>query len=185
MLYKVHVTLPESKIFFRDYVVKAEMNLFAFHAFLANQYGFDPDQMVYFESRDAAGARQGRYCLFDLGDGAMDAVTFADLSAREAAEIRYIFEMHTHRYLIITIVGEADFNPREAYPALLDGKGDNPDQFNRYVDPEPYVVIKPSRPAASDEDDEDEDFDEDDDEEENDGDEDGQLLVDEDFGKED
>ena len=74
------------------------------------------------------------------------------------------------------------------YPALLDGKGDNPDQFNRYVDPEPYVVIKPSRPAASDEDDEDEDFDEDDDEEEeNDGDEDedGQLLVDEDFGKED
>ena len=46
-------------------------------------------------------------------------------------------------------------------------------------------MIKPSRPAASDEDDEDEDFDEDDDEEENDGDEDGQLLVDEDFGKED
>ena len=182
MLYRVHVTLPESKIFFRDYAVKAEMNLFAFHAFLANQYGFDPDQMVYFESRDAAGARQGRYCLFDLGDGAMDAVTFADLAAREAAEIRYIFEMHTRRYLMITLVGEADFNPREVYPALLDGKGENPDQFSRYVDPEPYVVIKPSR-AVGDDDDDDLD-DEDDDEEENDGDEDGELLVDEDFGQE-
>lgn len=184
MLYRVHVTLPESKIFFRDYAVKAEMNLFAFHAFLANQYGFDPDQMVYFESRDAAGARQGRYCLFDLGDGAMDAVTFADLAEREAAEIRYIFEMHSRRYLVITLVGEADFNPREVYPVQLDGKGDTPDQFARYVDPEPYVPVKPSHPNPSD-DDEDFDDEDDEDEEEDDGDEDGELLVDEDFGKED
>ena len=180
MLYRVHVTLPESKIFFRDYAVKAEMNLFAFHAFLANQYGFDPDQMVYFESRDAAGARQGRYCLFDMGDGAMDRITFADLYAREAAEIRYIFEMHTRRYLVITFAGEELLNPREVYPAQLDGKGENPNQFTRYVDPEPYVVIKPSSSSVSDDD---EDFDDDD---EDDRDEEGdELLVDEDFGKED
>lgn len=181
MLYRVRVTLPESKIFFREYAVKAEMNLFAFHAFLANQYGFDPDQMVYFESRDAAGVRQGRYCLFDMGDGSMDRVTFADLAAREAAEIRYIFEMHSRRYLVITLMGEELYNPREAYPVQLDGKGDNPDQFARYVDPEPYVPAKPSRPGADDDDFDDED---DEEEEENDGDEDGELLVDEDFGQE-
>ena len=179
MLYRVHVTLPESKIFFRDYAVKAEMNLFAFHAFLANQYGFDPNQMVYLESRDAAGARQGRYCLFDMGDGAMDRITFADLFAREAAEIRYIFEMHTRRYLAVTFAGEEPFDPREVYPAQLDGKGENPDQFAKYVDPEPYVVIKPSSSAAGD----DEDFDDDDEEEG--GEEEDELLVDEDFGKED
>ncbi len=183
MLYRVRVTLPESKIFFREYAVKAEMSLFAFHAFIDNQYGFDPDQMVYFESRDAAGARQGRYCLFDLGDGSMDRITFADLAGREAAEIRYIFEMHSRRYLSVTILGEEPFNPREVYPAQLDGKGDTPDQFARYVDPEPYVPVKPSHPGV---DDDDEDFDdEDEDEEENDGDEDGELLVDEDFGQED
>ena len=181
MLYRVHVTLPESKIFFRDYAVRAEMSLFAFHAFIANQYGFDPDQMVYFESRDAAGARQGRYCLFDMGDGSMDRITFADLAAREAAEIRYIFEMHSRRYRVITLLGEEPFNPREAYPFQLDGKGDTPDQFARYVDPEPIV---PTRTAASGADDDDEDFDDEDDEEENDGDEDGELLVDEDFGQE-
>lgn len=181
MLYRVRVTLPESKIFFREYAVRAEMNLFAFHAFLANQYGFDPDQMVYFESRDAAGVRQGRYCLFDMGDGSMDRVTFADLAGREAPEIRYIFEMHSRRYLVITLLGEEPYSPREVYPLQLDGKGDNPDQFTRYVDPEPYVPAKPSRPGAEDDD---IDFDDDDDEEENDGDEDGELLVDEDFGQE-
>ena len=141
--------------------------------------------MVFFESRDAAGARQGRFCLFDMGDGAMDRVTFADLAGREAASLRYVFEMRTHRYLVIAFEGEEPCDPREVYPVLLEGKGDNPDQFAPYVDPEPYVPVRPSHPGASEDEDDfdDEDFD-DEDEEEEDADEDGELLVDEDFGKE-
>ncbi len=190
MIYRFKVTLPESKVFYRTYAVGPEMTLYAFHSFICSDLGFDPDQMVFFDSRLDDGSRKGRYCLFDMGDGSMDQVTFKQLVSRGEVSLRYYFDMRLKRYLLITFEAQEENDPKMEYPTLLEGKGVNPDQFSgKYEDPEP--VDFPAHKGSSgddgefdDDDEEDDEDEEEDDEEEEDGDEDGKLLVDEDFGKE-
>lgn len=79
MVYQFRATIPESKIFYRVYEIKGEMTLFKFNSFIIDDLGFSPDQMVLFEGYDEKGALDGEYGLFDLGDGAMDTVTFDDV----------------------------------------------------------------------------------------------------------
>ena len=87
MVYQFRATIPESKIFFRVYEIKGEMSLFKFNNFLVDDLGFSPDQMVMFEGWDAEGALCGEYGLFDLGDGAMDTVTFDSVGIEDGHEV--------------------------------------------------------------------------------------------------
>lgn len=182
MLYALKVTLPESKVFFRTYAVKGEINLYALHSFICGNLGFDTNQMVFFNGYDENGVKKGSYGLFDMGNGSMDQVTLTQLLARGEKTIRYFFDMRRKRYFIIEVEGVLG-DPRQAAMALIDGKGDDPEQFaEKYVDPE---VVAPRTPVTGDVDD-DEDFDDDeeiDDEGDIDEDEDGKEIVDEEDAK--
>ena len=161
MIYRVKITLPESKIFLREYAISGDMTLFAFHNFICSALAFDPDQMVYFSTFDADGKKTAAYGLFDMGKGSMDTVTLAKVVKDGAATVRYFFDMRRKRYFIVEITGEIT-DPRTEAGSLLESKGDDPQQFaEKYIDPE---VVVPRKPSYSDED--------------------GKLLVDEDYGKE-
>lgn len=185
MVYAIKVTLPESKVFFRTYAVKGDISLYALHSFICGNFGFDTNQMVFYNGYDEKGTKRGSYGLFDMGQGSMDQVTLDQLIARGEKNIRYYFDMRRKRYFIIEIEG-AISDPRQSAMTLIDGKGDDPEQFaEKYVDPE---VVAPRTPITGDLDADDEDFDDDDEmddeeDEDEDDDEDGKEIVDEEDAK--
>ena len=129
MVYQFRATIPESKIFFRVYEIKGETTLFKFTSFINDDLGFSPDQMVLYEGYDEHGELSSEYGMIDLGDGAMDTVTFDKVLKRGETELRYLFDMRNNRYIRLVLEGEAEFSPLRIYPCLVDEKGQNPDQF--------------------------------------------------------
>lgn len=185
MVYQFRATIPESKIFFRVYEIKGEMSLFRFNSFIIDDLGFSPDQMVMFEGYDGNGELCGEYGLFDMGDGAMDTVTFDDIVERGETELRYFFDLRNNRFIRLVFEGTLPFSPMRSYPFLSEEKGQNPDQFRARFEEAPAVpTLHPRRDASKfdDLDDEDLDDDLDDDEDDDDGDEifDGEEVFDDD-----
>lgn len=181
MVYRFKATIPESKIFYRVYEIKGETTLFKLNSFLMEDLGFSPDQIVLFDTFSPAGEPVARYGLFDLGDGSMDKVTVGDLAAADLGPVHYLFDLRNDRFIILSLEGEVEQMSYMTYPAMVEEKGQAPDQFTfRFEEPEPEHQRKPSLsdPDDDDFDDEDED-DEDDDDEEEDGDEDGKEIFDE------
>jgi hypothetical protein len=115
------------------------MTLFRFNSFIVDNLGFSPDQMVMFEGYDEAGKLCGEYGLFDMGDGAMDTVTFEKVLARGETELHYLFDLRNDRYIKLVYEGETTYLPMRAYPALVEEKGQNPDQFHVRIEEEPVV----------------------------------------------
>ena len=139
MVYQFRATIPESKVFYRVYEIKGDMTLFRFNSFIIDNLGFSPDQMVLFEGYDAAGELCGEYGLLDMGDGAMDTVTFDKVVARGETELHYLFDLRNGRYIRLVLEGEAPFSALRVYPALVEEKGQNPDQFRVRYEEEPAV----------------------------------------------
>ena len=170
MVYQFRATIPESKIFYRVYEIKGEMTLFKFNSFIIDDLGFSPDQMVLFEGYDEKGALDGEYGLFDLGDGAMDTVTFDDVVGKGETELHYLFDMRNGRYIKLVFEGEVPFSPLRVYPELMEEKGQNPDQFRARFEEEPTVPkLHPFRQGSVPDDDidpDDDDLDDDDDDDE-------------------
>ncbi len=183
MVYQFRATIPESKIFFRVYEIKGDMSLFKFNSFLVDDLGFSPDQMVLFEGYDEKGALCSEYGLFDLGDGAMDKVTFDQVVERGEAELHYLFDMRNDRFIKLVLEGETQYSPMRSYPHLVAENGQNPDQFRARYEEAPVVPkLHPFRdPSKLDGLDEDFDDDIDDDDEEEDDDKifDGEEMYDE------
>ncbi len=134
MICRFKASLPNSKVFMREYEVKPEITLYEFHEFLLNDLSFSPDQMVIFRGRNAAGKIASEYGLFDMGDGAMDEVTVGDLLKKEENVLEYAFDLFKDRYIILSYLGEGEYMPRNSYPRLVAEKGRNPDQFIRGAD---------------------------------------------------
>ena len=186
MVYQFRATIPESKIFFRVYEIKGEMTLFKFNSFIVDDLGFSPDQMVLYEGYDEAGKLCSEYGLIDLGDGAMDTVTFDSVVQRGETELHYLFDLRNDRYIRLVLEGEAPYSPLRVYPCLVDETGQNPDQFRaRYEEAPPVPKLHPFRdPTALDALDDDLDDDDEDDEDADDKIFDGEELYDEDESKE-
>jgi len=191
MVYQFRATIPESKIFFRVYEIKGEMTLFRFNGFLVDDLGFSPDQMVMFEGYDSAGALCSEYGLFDLGDGAMDTVTFDKVVSRGETELHYLFDMRNDRYIRLVLEGEVPYSVMRAYPYLASENGQNPDQFRARFEEAPSVPkLHPFRdPSALHDLDDDLGDDPDDDDEDDDGADDDRIfeeeeIYDEEEGKE-
>ena len=190
MVYQFRATIPESKIFYRVYEIKGEMTLFRFNSFITDNLGFSPDQMVMFEGYDEKGVLCSEYGLFDMGDGAMDTVSFEKVLARGETELHFVFDLRNDRYIRLVYEGEAPYLPMRAYPALVEEKGQNPDQFHARFEEEPAVPkLHPVRdsekfPSLDDDfdDEDDEDDEEDDDKMFDDGE--GEELYDESEGSE-
>lgn len=183
MILKFRATIPQSKIFYKVYAVKGDMNLFDFNAFILGDLGFAPDQMVMFEGYDEKGALCGEYGLFDMGDGAMDSVSFNSLVEKGQTEIRYFYDMRNNRYIKLVFEGEESSLTSGIFPMLLDEKGHAPEQFSTtYEDYEAVqnLVPHPYGPAKDEDlDDDDEEDDDDEDEDEDGDDEDGAEIYDE------
>lgn len=139
MVYQFRATIPESKVFYRVYEIKGDMTLFRFNSFIIDNLGFSPDQMVLFEGYDADGNLCGEYGLLDMGDGTMDTVTFDKVVSRGETELHYLFDLRNGRYIRLVLEGEAPYSPMRAYPALVEEKGQNPDQFRIRYEEEPAV----------------------------------------------
>lgn len=161
MIYKVKATIPISKVFMREFAVRSDMNLFRFNRYILGELCFSCDQLVIYKAYDSKGVCTGQYGMFDLGDGTVDKITFADLVARDQLTVELVYDLRSKRIINLTIEGELPENPRMSYPALIDEKGHNPGQFaDKYED---YLYEKPVRGAAIPIPDDDEDDEEDED----------------------
>ncbi len=142
MIYQYRALIPESKVFFRVYEIRSEMTLFQFNSFILNDLGFAPDQMVVFRGYDSDGVLCSEYGLFDMGDGAIDTITFAKMMERGEREFHYVFDLHRQRYIRFVYEGEGEFSPRVSYPRIISEKGRNPEQFsNGYEDLEDFEEL--------------------------------------------
>lgn len=169
-MYKFKATIPISKVFMREIAVRGEMNLFRFNRFILGELCFGTDQLVKYKAYDAKGNCTAQYALFDLGDGALDKVTFADVVARGQVRIEIVYDLRSNRIINLEYEGEMADDPRITPPCIIAEKGHNPGQFaDKYED---YLYENPVRSASSlmpgldDDDDEDEDEDDDDEQEE-------------------
>lgn len=151
MILRYRATIAENKLFVRVYDVREDMNLFKFNQFIVNDLGFDPDQMILFEGYGPQGKLASEYGLFDMGDGAMDRVTFAQTLAREENELHFVFDMRNDRCIRLEYLGEGDFSPMRAYPFLVEEKGSAPGQFEKIVE----KAAPPAKPLGDDFDDDD------------------------------
>lgn len=140
MIYIYKASIPESKIFMRVYEVRSDMTFFEFNSFINNDLGFSPDQMIIFEGYKN-GTLTGEYGLFDMGDGAIDSVTFKMLHQKGEDEIHYVFNIRSDRYIKLDYIGEAPASGRISYPRTTDEKGRNPDQFSKYEDLDDFGLI--------------------------------------------
>lgn len=165
MVLRYKATIAESKLFMRVYEVKGDMNLFKFNQFIVNDLGFAPDQMIIFEGYGPDGKMTSEYGLFDMGDGAMDKVTFEQTLKKEENEIHFVFDMRNDRCIKLEYLGEGEFAPMRSYPFLAEEKGGAPDQFKKMAE-EVVPVAKPLGDDFDDDDEDDEDEEKDDETEE-------------------
>ncbi|MBR5035151.1 MAG: hypothetical protein IKX71_07565 [Bacteroidales bacterium] len=166
MIYKIKATVPVSKVFMREFAVRSDMNLFRFNRYILGELCFSTDQMVIYKAYDSKGNCTAQYGLFDLGDGSLDKITFADVVGRGQMNIELIYDLRSKRKIDLVIEGEIPEEKRLSYPCIIAEKGHNPGQFaDKYED---YLYENPVRGAKAVLEDVDDDDDEEDEEEEED-----------------
>ena len=193
MVLRYRVSLAGLKGFARVYEVKSTMTLYDFHKRLRDDLDFPHDQLIQFKALDAAGGLVARYGLFDLGSGAVDAVSLGDTVEKGVASFLYFYDVANRKSVIVTCEGEVDARKGASYPVLVETKGPNPIEFeNGYVAYEDLPDEQRHLPGErswskdkgdtsfdDDEDLDDEDLDDEDEEDEDDGDEDGKEIFEE------
>ena len=192
MVLKFRVTLKGIKGFFRLYYLNADTTLYTFHKQMRADLEFPQDQLIMFKGLDAEDNVVGRYGLFDLGSGTVDAVTVGECCRKGVASFVYFYDVTNRKSVIITCEGEAEGKTvPAAYPLLVEVKGPVPLEFeNGYVAYEDLPDEQRHLPGERSRDifgfgDDDEDFDEDEEEdtdEPEDDDEDGKEIFDENDG---
>ena len=193
MVLRYRVSLAGLKGFARVYEVRSTMTLYDFHKRLRDDLDFPHDQLIQFKALDAAGGLVARYGLFDLGSGAVDAVSLGDTVEKGVASFLYFYDVANRKSVIVTCEGEVDARKGASYPVLVETKGPNPIEFeNGYVAYEDLPDEQRHLPGErswskdkgdtsfdDDEDLDDEDLDDEDEEDEDDGDEDGKEIFEE------
>lgn len=189
MALRFRVSLAGLKGFARVYDLLPATTLYEFHKVLRSDLEFPQDQLIQFKALDASGSLVARYGLFDLGCGAVDAVSVKQTVAKDIASFLYFYDIANRKSVIITFEGEVPDVPGAVYPLLVETKGPVPAEFeNGYVAyedlPDEQKHLRNLKAASV----EDDDFDEDDDADEGDfdeadgSDEDGEEIFDEDEG---
>lgn len=187
MILRYRVSLQGLKGFARVYELRSTMSLYDFHNLMRSDMEFPQDQLIQFKALGPDSRLVARYTMFDLGYGTVDETTLGDTVEKGVACFNYFYDVTNKKFVIITLEGEVEADPKLSYPALVETKGPNPVEFeNGYVAYEdlPADQKHPQHhePAGKSilDIDLDEDLDDDEDEvEEEDGDEDGQEIYDE------
>ncbi|MCM1176805.1 MAG: hypothetical protein NC115_02425 [Bacteroidales bacterium] len=175
MVLRYRISLPGIKGFARVYEVKPNSSLYSFAKQMRADMSFPQDQMVLFKAFDKDGAVSARYGMFDMGAGTIDSVTLEQTVKKGECSFVFFYDTTNVKSVIVTFEGEAEPRKGIVYPALVESKGPDPEEFeNGYVAYEDLPDDKKKDPENDDE-----DWD-DDDAEEGDGDEDGEEI----FGEE-
>ena len=191
MVLKFRVTLEGIKGFFRLYHLNADTSLYTFHKQMRADLEFPQDQLILFKGLDAKEQVVGRYGLFDLGSGTVDAVTVGACVKAGVTRFIYFYDVTNRKSVIITCEGEVEGAAVPAeFPLLAEVKGPVPLEFeNGYVayedlpDEQRHLPGEKTDPFGLDgDDDEDDDFPDDEEEEPEDDDEDGKEIFDESEG---
>lgn len=186
MILRYRVSLQGLKGFARVYELKSTMSLYDFHNLMRADMEFPQDQLIQFKALYADGKLAARYAMFDLGYGTVDDTTLGDTVEKGVAYFNYFYDVTNKKFVVVTLEGEVDENPKLTYPALVETKGPNPVEFeNGYVAYEDLPADQkhpqhhePVEKGILDID-LDEDLEDDDEAEEEDGDEDGKEIYDE------
>jgi hypothetical protein len=118
-----------NKNFLREYHIPSEFSLYDFKRFIVDELDFDDSQQSVFFLLDDNGKKLESYSLFDMGDGAMDAVTLDNLNNKGMRNLLYTFDFFNDRSLSIEFQGEIEVEPRVYYPIVFFSKGNAPGQF--------------------------------------------------------
>ena len=184
MVFKIKVTLSGIKGFYRIYLVNGATTLYTLHKQLRADMEFPQDQLIMFKALAADGSVTGRYGLFDLGSGTVDAVSLEKAVKAGAASFVYFYDVTNRKSVNISVeedTSAAKVNPD--FPVLTETKGPNPIEFeNGYVAFEDLPEKQRFLPGEEPEDLDDEGFDEEEeeeDDEEEEEDEDGKEIFDE------
>ena len=134
MVYSFKVSLTGIKGFYRVYHLSADNTLYTFHKQMRADMEFPQDQLILFKAFDASGAVVARYGLFDLGSGAVDDVTIADVVKKGIKSFVYFYDVTNKKSVNISFEGEVPGASERLCPVLADTKGPNPIEFeNGYV----------------------------------------------------
>lgn len=134
MVYSFKVSLTGIKGFYRVYHLSADNTLYTFHKQMRADMEFPQDQLILFKAFDASGAVVARYGLFDLGSGAVDDVTIADVVKKGISSFVYFYDVTNKKSVNISFEGEVPGASERLCPVLADTKGPNPIEFeNGYV----------------------------------------------------
>ena len=133
MVYSFRVTLAGIKGFYRVYHLNADNTLYSFHKQMRSDLEFPQDQLILFKAFDAAGSVVARYGLFDLGFGAVDEITVAQVVSKGIASFNYFYDVTNKKSVIVTFEGEVPA-ARVSTPTLVESKGPVPLDFeNGYI----------------------------------------------------
>lgn len=183
MFFRYKVTLAGIKGFYRIYDVDGNTTLYTFHKQMRADMEFPQDQLIMFKALDSSGEVLGRYGLFDLGFGTVDAITMRQTVENGVQSFVYFYDVTNRKSVIVSLLDEVEGTIPSAFPRLEEVKGPNPVDFeNGYVAFEDLPDEKRVLPSESpeDEDFDDEDLDEEDEDEEDDeDDEEGKEIYDE------
>jgi hypothetical protein len=108
----------------REYHVPSECSLFDFKQFIVADMSFDDSQQSMFFVLDKDDNKTESYSVFD-----MDMVSLEDLCNKGVEKLLYTFDFFNDRSLSIDLQGETERQPRVYYPAVVQSKGDAPNQF--------------------------------------------------------
>ena len=196
MTYSFRVTLSGIKGFYRVYHLRADNTLYSFHKQMRSDMEFPQDQLILFKAFDSIGQVVARYGLFDLGAGAVDEVTVAQVIKKGIRSFTYFYDVTNKKSVNVTFEGEVT-GAEVTAPTLVDSKGPIPLEFeNGYIafedlpDDQRHLPSESDKnrkkslegllSALKDEDDEDDDDIDLDDEDEDDEDEEEEVRDDED-----
>lgn len=143
MVYRFKASIDGNKIFMREYEIKGESSLYAFHRFLQNDLGFAPDQMVLFRSVSKGDKVKAEYGLFDLGDGTIDKVSVEKAAGKGEVTLQYVYNTFKDKSIRLEFLGTEEPLSRRSYPRLVAERGRNPDQFS-----DDYDDFEPMLPGA-------------------------------------
>lgn len=135
MIYSFRVTLSGIKGFFRLYHLSGENTLYSFHKQMRSDMEFPQDQLILFKALASDGETvMARYGLFDLGYGAVDDITIADVVSKGIASFVYFYDVTNKKSVTVTFEGEVTDTKASSFPVLTESKGPNPIEFeNGYV----------------------------------------------------
>ena len=180
MTFRLTVTLSGIKGFYRKYNVHGATTLYTLHKQLRADMEFPQDQLIMFKALAADGSVIGRYGLFDLGSGTVDAVSLEKTVKNGTVNFVYFYDVTNRKSVNIAVEEVEGVTVNPDFPVLVESKGPNPIEFeNGYVAFEDLPDKQRYLPGEEPDDlDDDETFDDEEEDEETE-DEDGKEIFDE------